>query len=151
MTAAGRPVPLCPSAQPGDDAVVIGVVGGTVEEPRVRPLEHPVPASRALLALAEPVRPTEVFRFAATCQEGGCAHFARSTCTLASKVVRMLPPVTAGLPPCDIRASCRWFAQEGRDACLRCPQVVTHSARFSPGLRQAADPAVPVPNEPSPE
>jgi hypothetical protein len=146
MTSGGRRVPLCPSAQPAEDALVIGVAGGTVAEPRVRPLEHPVPVSLELLALAGPVQPTEVFRFAAPCQEGGCAHFARSTCTLASKVVRMLPPVTTGLPPCDIRASCRWFAQEGREACLRCPQVLTHNAEFSPELRQAADPTVPVPD-----
>jgi len=138
-------VTLCPSAQPDDGAVVIGVVGGSVEEPRVRPLEHPIPVSRTVLALAAPVLPTEVFRFAAPCQEGACPHFARSTCTLASKVVRMLPPVADDLPPCDIRAGCRWFAQEGRAACLRCPQVATNNGRFSAALRRAADPAVPVP------
>src|SRR6266545_1833905 len=116
--------PLCPSAQPEwEGAVAIGVVGGTVEEPRVRPLARPLPVSQKLLQLAEPVRPTEVFRFAAPCLCTGCRHFGESACQLAAKVVRMLPVVTDALPECDIRPRCRWFAQEGGEACLRCPQI----------------------------
>ena len=51
---------LCPSAQPDwEGAVVVGVVGGTVDEPRVQPLAQPTPVSQALLELSTPVRPTE--------------------------------------------------------------------------------------------
>ena len=137
---------LCPSAQPEmKGAVAIGIVGGTPEDPCVRPLEQPMPATPELLMLAEPVTPTEVFRFAAPCLCAGCAHFADSTCQFAAKLVRMVPRASQGLPECDIRPRCRWFAQEGREACLRCPQVVTDGVQMSPELRLAADPTTPVP------
>jgi hypothetical protein len=124
-------------------AVAIGIVAGTAQEPRVRPLESPVPVTAELLALAEPVRPTEVFRFAAPCLTTGCRHFAGTTCQLAAKVVRMLPTAVDGLPECDIRPRCRWFMQEGGAACRRCPRIVTDDAHPSPELRLAADPTTP--------
>jgi hypothetical protein len=137
---------LCPSAQPDlKDAVAIGVVGGTPAEPRVRPLERPMPVTSELLQLTEPVRPTEVFRFAAPCLCTGCSHFADSNCRLAAKVVHMLPEVHKRLPECDIRSRCRWFAQEGASACLRCPQIVTDDVNRSAEIRLAADPTTPVP------
>jgi hypothetical protein len=147
MSRDARPSPpLCPSAQPDwQGAVAIGVVGGSAAEPRVRPLEHPLPVTPALLELARPVEPTEVFRFAAPCRCNGCGHFSGSRCGLAAKVVRMTPEVTAELPECDIRPRCRWFGQEGREACMRCPGVATHDANISAELRAAADPTVPVP------
>jgi hypothetical protein len=139
--------PLCPSAQPDwKGAMVIGVVGGSADDPRVRPLEHPLPVTQELLELAEPVQPTEVFRFAAPCRCNGCGHFSDSRCGLAAKVVRMTAPATDELPACDIRPRCRWFAQEGREACMRCPRVATHDANIPAELRQAADPSVPVPS-----
>lgn len=68
---------------------------------------------------------TRVFRIAATCEERRCSHFDGTDCGLAKRIVSGLAPVTQALPPCRIRSGCRWFGQEGRDACLRCPQVVT--------------------------
>lgn len=143
---AAQPRLLCPSAQPEwDGAVAIGVVGGTVDEPRMRPLPEPVPVSPKLLQLAEPVRPTEVFRFAAPCLCGGCRHFGESRCGLATKVTRMLPVVVDELPECDIRPNCRWFVQEGGAACLRCPQIVTNDAHRTEEVQRAVDPSTPVP------
>ena len=147
MSRRARSAPLCPSAQPEwDGAVAIGVVGGSVDEPRITPLEHPIPVTPELLELAKPVRPTEVFRFAAPCLCKGCNHFGGSTCNLATKIVHMVPAAGEELPACDIRPQCRWFRQEGRDACMRCPLVVTHDAHPSPELLRAADPATPVPS-----
>jgi hypothetical protein len=139
---------LCPSARhDAADAVTIGVVAGTPDDPRVRPLARPLPVTPELLALAEPVRPTEVFRFAAPCLCAGCAHFADARCGLAAKVTRMLPTVTADLPECDIRPHCRWFVQEGRDACLRCPSIVTDDVFRERDVRLAANPSTPVPTK----
>jgi hypothetical protein len=42
-----------------------------------------------------------------------------------TRIARYPHPVVKALPVCTIRAECRWFAQEGRAACERCPQVVT--------------------------
>lgn len=140
---AGEDSLLCPSAQPDwPGAQAIGVVGGDAHQPRVAYLEHPVPVSDSLLALAEPVLPTEVFRFAASCIEVRCRHFTEGTCRLAAKVVALLPEQANGLPACHIRGRCRWFRQEGINACRRCPMVATHDANPSPPIRRAADPDV---------
>lgn len=142
MSAAPQDVPLlCPSAEPGwNDARMIGVVGGTACAPRVTPLERTLPVTPELLALARPVQPTEVFRFAAPCMTSQCHHFGQGACRLAAKIVRKLDAVTDTLPHCLIRAECRWFRQEGREACRRCPQVVTDNALASPAMHEAADP-----------
>jgi len=49
------------------NSFVFGVVNGTADEPRLRHLTEPQPVTLELLELAAPVRPTEVFRFAAPC------------------------------------------------------------------------------------
>jgi hypothetical protein len=134
---------LCPSAQPDwEGSMVIGVVGGTPDAPEMAYLGAAEPVTEDLLALTKPVAPSEVFRFAAPCACSGCAHFAsdESKCRLAEKVVRWVPVAVAKLPACSIRPDCRWWQQEGRAACLRCPQVVTNNLRPSEAMRQAADP-----------
>jgi len=119
---------LCPSAQPEmADAVIIGVVQGAVDEPRVVVLSEPQRVTPDLLELASPVKPTEVFRFAASCSGSECRHFDGTNCQLAGRIVKLLQPVVASLPPCHIRPHCRWWQQEGKAACMRCPQVVTES------------------------
>src|ERR1051325_9225659 len=134
---------LCPSAQPDwPTARIIGVVGGTAAQERVAFLDEPVLAERKLLALAEPLQPTEVFRFTAPCAATACNHFGEGRCRLASKIVRLLPEVTSAAPPGAIRAQCRWWNQEGLSACLRCPQVVTQDGLQSEAWQKAADPEV---------
>jgi hypothetical protein len=141
MTAPGEQ--FCPSAQPDwDGAIALGIVGGTAEEPRLRVFGKPQAVTPELLRLAEPALPTEVFRFAAPCMETGCRHFGESRCHLAAKIVHKLNAVSEALPPCAIRAQCRWYGQEGAAACRRCPQVVTDNANASAPMREAADPAV---------
>jgi hypothetical protein len=135
--------PLCPSAQPDwPSARIIGVVGGTPEQAQVAFLDQPAPPSMELLSLAEPLQPTEVFRFTAPCASAACSHFGEGRCRLASKIVRLLPKVTSELPPCPIRPQCRWWDQEGPIACMRCPQVVTHDGLQSEAWQKAADPEI---------
>lgn len=136
--------PLCPSAQPEmGGSVLFGVVSGTVDQPRLAYLTEPQPVTPELLALAEPVRPTEVFRFAAPCAEHECQHFDGARCRLVRRIVRLVPPVTESLPPCRLRPVCRWWQEEGRAACVRCPLVVTQDFQPSDELAMAADPATP--------
>jgi hypothetical protein len=123
---AGTAALLCPSAQPEmPESVIFGVVGGTVDEPRLGYLTEPQPVTPEILALAGVVKPTEVFRLAAPCANGGCIHFDGAGCRLAERVVKLLPQVAEKPPPCQIRQDCRWWRQEGVAACKRCPQVVT--------------------------
>ena len=135
-----RPV-LCPSAQPAmAGSMAFGVVTGTAEEPRVAWLEKPVPVTDDLLALTGPVPPTQVLRFSAPCQESACCHFDGKDCQLATRLVQLMPLVDSTLPPCKIRQDCRWFVQEGRRACARCPQIVTYSVNPTEELSLAAAP-----------
>jgi len=140
---AARPL-SCPSAQPDmEDAVAFGIVEGTAAEPHVTYLREPLPVTDELLELASPVEPTEVFRFAARCAEGGCQHFDGASCQLGRKIASSVSVTIAGrLPACRIRPQCRWFHEQGPSACARCPLIVTTDYRPTDELRQAADPAV---------
>jgi hypothetical protein len=133
---------LCPSAPPNaEGSVAFGIVGGTAEQPVVSYLDEPLPVTPELLQLARPVRPTEVFRFAAPCAEGGCRHFDGANCRLGRKLAENVPTDRQRLPACRLRPSCRWWHEQGRAACLRCPLVVTTPHGASEALLQAADPA----------
>jgi hypothetical protein len=142
----GARTPLCPSApgHPGE-SVLIGVVTGTPDEPRVTPTNAPLEVTKELLALAEPVSPSEVFRFASTCRSESCTHFQNGRCQLADRAVTVLPEVVEHLPRCPIRSQCRWYAQQGGSICRRCPQIVTEQVAPSAAMLKVvgltADPA----------
>jgi hypothetical protein len=110
------------------DVQLLGVLEATRDGPRIAYLQEAVPVTQELLSQTAPVPPTSIFRFAAQCEQTQCVHFSGDRCTLATRIVQLLPPVVQGLPGCLIRSKCRWFAQEGSQACVRCPQVVTDLA-----------------------
>jgi hypothetical protein len=134
---------LCPSARPEwQDSVVFGVVSGTVKDPRVAYLKQPQPITDELIAQASPVTPTEIFRTAAPCAAKACKHFDGKDCRLAVRIVDKLPAVVEELSPCSIRKNCRWWQQEGKAACMRCPQVITDNYNASELIREVATPTV---------
>jgi hypothetical protein len=126
-----------------EGGTIFGVVGGTPEQPRLAYLAEPRPVTKEVLALALPVLPTAVFRIGAPCAGHGCQHFDGVNCLLATRIVRLLPPVVDGLPACHLRPECRWWQQEGKAACLRCPQVVTDLGNPSELQRRVAEPDPP--------
>ena len=71
-------------------------------------------------------------RFAARCEESRCCHFDG----------QILPAVVEALPARLIRSECRWYAQEGRPACLRCPRVVTRNYAPNEDMVRAARVAI---------
>jgi hypothetical protein len=138
---------LCPSAQPGmDRGMILGVVQQAGPRPVVEYMNERVPATPEILAMAAPLKPTEVFRLAATCAEHKCPHFDGADCQLATRVVRILPAVVDRLPPCVIRKECRWYSQEGEAACKRCPEITTVSYDLSSQVREVS--GLPVTEEP---
>lgn len=133
--------PLCPSARPEmEGAVAFGVVAGEVGAPRLVHFDEPQPVTEELLALARPAEPAEVFRFAAPCAGHACGHFDGRDCRLVTRVVQILPAAVSALPPCTLRPECRWWQQEGKAACLRCPQIVSECHAPSEELMRAAFP-----------
>lgn len=131
----------CPSAQPEmKGAVVLGVRESSDAGSQIAYLNRVHPVTEELIARSGPLHPTEVMRFAAPCEEQACRHFDGTDCRLATRIVQILPAVVDTLPACTIRTTCRWFQQEGRAACFRCPQIITQTDNPSPDLRQAATP-----------
>ena len=134
---------MCPSADaemPG--SVIFGIVVGTPAAPELVHLDRVKPIPPELLTLDSPVKPSEIFRIAATCVENGCKHFDGNNCRLTSRIVAGLPTVTDRLPACAIRSTCRWWHQEGKEACFRCQQVVRDNYIASDELIHAIDPGV---------
>ncbi|PYS23610.1 MAG: nitrogen fixation protein [Acidobacteria bacterium] len=133
---------MCPSAQPEmDDSVVLGVLQDTPEGRRLAWIEQPQPVTPQLLSLTRDVDARTVFRFAARCEEKKCVHFDGKDCQLATRIVQILPRAVEVLPPCSIRPECRWYQQEGKAACYRCPEVITHLENPSAQMLEAATPA----------
>jgi hypothetical protein len=134
----------CPSAQPDmPGAHVIGVISGTAEEPRIAYLKQSAQVPASALASLGDLAPTQVFRFAARCEEHRCVHFNGERCSLGERIVRTLDPVVDALPTCQIRPTCRWHAEQGGEACRRCPQVITMIPRADNKLNRAAMPDSP--------
>jgi len=131
----------CPSAQPDwQDNFVFGIVRGTARDPEVEYLAQPLALTAELREIiTEPVELTEMLRFAAPCVGSACAHFRGHECTLVQRIVNTLPG-TGALPACIIRDVCRWYAQEGSAACLRCQHVVTDQMSFDPAIHAVAMP-----------
>lgn len=128
---------LCPSSRPdAPDSVVFGIIGGTVSDPRTAYLKEPQPVTEELIAKAAPVTPTEIFRTASACAESKCLHFDGKDCQLAMGIVEKLSVVAENLPPCAIRRDCRWWQQEGKAACMRCPQVITDNYNAPENIRE---------------
>ena len=65
--------------------MVLGVVQQDGSRPVVEYLNARVPATPEILALAAPLKPTEVFRLAATCAEHKCPHFDGADCRLRAE------------------------------------------------------------------
>jgi hypothetical protein len=142
---ASTTTPLCPSAQPTmAGCVVFGVLDTRTEVPRVGYLVEALPVTAEVLAIADPVEPAEIYRFGAPCAGRACRHFDGSDCRLATRIVQLLPAVVDVLPPCQLRPDCRWWQQEGKAACLRCPQVITETIDPPELNRLAAEPDTPI-------
>lgn len=134
---------MCPSADAEmSGSVIFGIVVGTPEAPHLVHLDRVKPIPLELLTLDAPVKPSEIFRIAATCIENGCKHFDGNNCRLTTRIIEGLPTVTDRLPACAIRSTCRWWHQEGAAACLRCQQVVRDNYIADDRLIAAIDPSV---------
>ena len=111
----GMPV-LCPSQSPEDGSIPLGhIVSGErlVRSPRRRRLE----------VTASPP-PEASPRIAGECRQEGCAYWA-DACQLAAVVVH--PADSIGrLPTCPIRQRCRWWLEQGPNACGTCDLVAYH-------------------------
>lgn len=136
---------LCPSAYP---EMAGSRVLATVEEaegqphrPHVTYLPVLLPVPPEMRAAPGEPRPTKAFRFVAPCVEAQCTNWSGTRCQVAQHMVQKFPPVVGELPACQVRAECRWFAEEGGAACVRCPQVITDDEKLIAAINQKESPA----------
>lgn len=117
----------CPSSQPEvEDAQILGLIEDKNGKPSVTYVSGHQPVTEELMHLSAPLRPTDVFRFAARCNTSSCTHFDGKDCQLATRILAGFGAVDTALPACALRKSCRWYAQEGGEICLRCSQITTN-------------------------
>jgi hypothetical protein len=115
----------CPSSDCSTGNLLIGVVqrDGTVS--RVQP---PLEVDDHFVRRAEESSqhpPEARFRFAGPCVTTSCQQWTGSRCAVGDLVANATPDVEA-LQPCAIRATCRWWSQNGPRACTSC-SLVAHS------------------------
>ena len=131
MTAGDR---ACPSSTVGHATHLLGVVG---EDGRVHYVSPALPIDEDFRAkVGCDGRAEARFRFSGGCVEGACAQWTGSGCGvidgLLDEVDALDEPLDTKLRHCEIRRTCRWFAQRGPAACHVCPLVVTDTRELEP-------------------
>jgi len=124
MTAAEPPARTCPSSSCEPGNLLLGIVRPDGTLAGVRP---PLELDATFVARAHAgERPPEArMRFAGPCVTSRCRHWSGERCGVADLVADAAPDGhRADLPPCPIRATCRWWSQRGAAACRICPAVV---------------------------
>jgi hypothetical protein len=118
----------CPSAVAHPGATLLGAINA---DGSVGFIETPITIDEAFLQEAgEGVALEKLFRFSTRCVQSGCKQWSQGNCTVIQRIIDAAPDWPQqhpALPACSIRTTCRWYAQEGADACSYCAFVTTNS------------------------
>jgi hypothetical protein len=117
--------PLCPSGDARQAGARVFAIVGAGAGGGAGYLDRTKPVDEAVLALAAPLDPANIYRVAVPCAEGACMHFEGGACQIAARMLRHLDPAADALPHCAIRPACRWWREAGPAACRRCPEIAT--------------------------
>lgn len=120
---------LCPSSKCRDGSLLLGIVK---EDGHVDMLKQAIPITEDFVNTAMQGRLPEMrFRFAGNCAKNGCRQWTGTRCGIIDKMLNHIQdaiPESDGLPACSIRSQCRWYNQNGAEACKICPWVITEVA-----------------------
>jgi hypothetical protein len=119
----------CPSAPPEPGSALFGIVAAKGQVAYITPR---VPFTSELLTiLGQTGAPIENrLRFSGPCMEHRCVQWkgvaGSGRCGLVDHAIETLHIECDAetLPKCDIRQSCRWYAQRKAKACAACPEVI---------------------------
>ena len=134
---------LCPSvAEISEETVAFAaIVPSRSGNPVVGYFNNPVSSEVASSLLANVnVEAGQIFRLAAPCAEDKCKNFGNGSCQLSTRIVESFSSNAVHVPPCSIRASCRWWREHGSDICRKCAAVVSVDPRRPPEERSVAEP-----------
>ena len=144
---------LCPSAPARPGALLLGVIGPSGNVAYLP--SGPVVDASMLERLAADGPVTQHYRLASPCLTNGCIYWAQGRCHVPDTVrhdrdLAGLPPPAADqtLPACAIRPACRWWLQDGAEACKLCPLVTTRGSR--PGTAKDSSSPEPTPGDRAP-
>ena len=115
----------CPSSTLAEDAVLLGLVN---ENNEIDFIENKIIVNNTFVAAAQNGTPAEQrFRFANKCVKSGCSQWTGSRCGVIDEVLNTIEEKywKDTLPNCSIRDNCRWFSQNGANACKVCSYVIT--------------------------
>ena len=106
---------------------MLGLLGS---DGRIANLRTLMQVDEAFLQAARAAGPPEArMRFANRCQTSGCSQWTGHSCGVIERVMQRVAdsglPQPRALQPCTIRATCRWYAQAGAEACAACAMVIT--------------------------
>lgn len=115
---------FCPSSRCEEGNLLIGRV---LDDGSVAMMREPRVVTEAFVAEAAKVgSPERYFRFSSPCASDRCIHWTHGECQVPSLVRSSKTSDRVAIAkPCGIRQKCRWFAQEGIEACVLCPLVRT--------------------------
>lgn len=112
-----------------EGSALIGVANaaGTVDI-----LAKPMPVTEEFVTAAkeEPRSPEMRFRFANRCVQNACKQWNGKGCGVIDMVMDFISieEKIQRLPACGIRKYCRWYLQNGPNACTACQYVITDNA-----------------------
>jgi hypothetical protein len=116
---------LCPNALPVVGGLIIGIIN---EQDEVTLLPQPEVIDKEFYDTVLKNTGLNVqFRFSKPCIKGKCGHWTGDSCDVPGRVMQRVEEqlIAQGkIPECEIRAHCRWYTQEGANACKICPIVV---------------------------
>ncbi len=138
---------MCPSSKATPGAKLLGV---RQEDGMVAILPQPLRIDDTFIEVASQASPAEQhFRFTNKCIESGCAQWTGSRCGVADQILTVMDQLVVSdtLPECGIRPACRWYRQNGPDACKVCPFVITHTTEEDWEMRSMLH--LPVAEEPN--
>ncbi len=116
----------CPSApHQHPEARLLGVVLEEEGEARVAYVEKDTALPEDFDPGSLGIDPGHALRFAAPCANRGCGQWRDGACGLGKAIIEQLAPVVDVAPACTLRQTCRWYAENGKASCLRCPQITT--------------------------
>lgn len=119
---------MCPSTPVSNATVFLGMISTGGRVAYVSPAVPVTAEDIATLPTAPGRTPESTYRFAGPCVEGGCGHWSGSHCRLGEEMATHhveVPEDARSLPKCAIRPQCRWYAEQGADACTVCQFVTT--------------------------
>jgi hypothetical protein len=117
----------CPSATCTEGSQLIGIIN---QKHEFNFLKVPLTVTKPFIEQAvKHGSPEKRFRFASKCVQSGCNQWTGIRCGVSDHILESIESSLhkTDLPDCAIRATCRWFFQNGELACRVCPLVTTDS------------------------